>query len=192
MNLSTALVTINDLPVTTTLSLEGISNLTAASTASLKLSLSQSLGTRLANIVFGAFQYVGRRLLDVSVPVTISGLGNDTAAASSLVGALASLPSSVAAAINATGVVASTAVVTASLGVQVTADSFASANSVGASLNNATMLQSMLSGSGMTMTSVTITSPPTTTGGLPSSSSAAALRTLAAAAAAVAAAAFCV
>jgi hypothetical protein len=130
--------------------------------------LASATGAAAANIALGAVTASGRRrLLDASVPVTVSGSGASTAAASSLVAALTNLPASVARAVGASGVAASTPSVTAQVTVTTSASSAASAVNIASTLGNPTAVQSGLASNGVAV-SVAVTKQPAIVASSPS------------------------
>lgn len=158
-------VTITDLPVSTTLTLAG-SGLTSISTsalAALKTSLVTVTGVSESGITLGAVAVAGRRhLLDVSVPVTVSGLGGSIAAASAVVTALTSTSNlnSIAASVpGSTSATPSTPSVSARVSVVVTTSNPALIASANTALANPATVTAGLSSAGVTAT-VTVTTPP--------------------------------
>ena len=115
VNASDVEVTVNDLPVTTTLSLVGTSSLSStaksALVTSLKAAIAASIGANAPQTLAVALTSSRRRriLLDMTQPVTVNGLGSSTAAASATVSSLTNTAtlSSAAAAAGATGATAS-------------------------------------------------------------------------------------
>ena len=78
-------VSVSDLIVSSTLSLGGLSDLSVAAAAALQASLSASLqaggAPAAANLALGSPSAPARRLLDLSLPVTVDGLGVDAGVA---------------------------------------------------------------------------------------------------------------
>jgi hypothetical protein len=115
VNASDVQVTVNDLPVTTTLSLVGTSSLSStaksALVTSLKAAITASIGASAPQTLAVSLTSSRRRriLLDMTQPVTVSGLGSSTAAASATSSSLSNTAtlSSAAAAAGATGATAS-------------------------------------------------------------------------------------
>ena len=172
-------VTITDLPVSTTLTLAG-SGLTAISTsalAALKTSLATATGVPVSGITLGAVAAAGRRhLLDVSVPVTVSGLGGNIATASAVVTALTN-PTNLAtistAVPGSSGAVATAPSVSARVSVVVTTSNPALVAAANTALANPATVTSSLAAAGVSAT-VTVTTPPTVNAPPPPSSSPAA------------------
>jgi hypothetical protein len=128
---STVTVTVTDLPVASTLTLAGLSSLSAAASDAMAASLLASLPATVqatANVsISSSPAAAGRRLLDMSASLLITGVGSSTADAAA-VSATVTSPSAlgaVAAAGGASGVTASTPVVSARLTVTVVSLSLA-------------------------------------------------------------------
>ena len=166
-------ITVTDTPVSTsfTLSMNSIT-LTATQISAIQAAVSADLaqaGVAGANVTVGTPAAGRRRLLDVSVPVQISGLGaagGSAAAAVSSALTSTTLAQSVAAAGNAANASATPPVVTAIVSVVATTyDRGAGASSsasVASFLANASALSNALAAVGMQAT-VTVAIPPVTT-----------------------------
>jgi hypothetical protein len=162
-NASDVTVVINDFPVSTSLSLAGITALSTATLAAMRTSVGASLSVNASGVALGTPSAVAgrRRLLDLSVPLTVSGLGANASRASAVSSALTSTTAltAVAAAAGATSAAATTPVVTASLTVTVRAGSTAASSSISSALGNAATLQTALASAGVSAT-VAVTTPP--------------------------------
>jgi hypothetical protein len=164
---STVSVAVADFPVSTTLSLSGgtallSSDLSASLAVAVAAEMPTVLGANISVAVGGV--PARRRLLDVSVPVNVTGLGSSATAATAVSSALQA-PNSLsrmATAAGATGARASAPVVTAQLRVTVSLNPAASTSSHAmalSGLSSPTVLQSALSGAGVQAT-VAITVAP--------------------------------
>jgi hypothetical protein len=165
---STVSVAVADFPVSTTLSLSGGTALLSSDlSASLAVAVAAEMPTVLGgniSVAVGGAPAARRRLLDVSVPVNVTGLGSSATAATAVSSALQAPDSlsRMATAAGATGARASIPVVTAQLRVTVSLNPAASTSSHAMALNglsSPTGLQSALSGAGVQAT-VAITGVP--------------------------------
>ena len=159
-------VTVVDLTVSGSLKLTGINLLTPAQATSVQAEIALRTGNRPNLLVkMGTTATVaGRRLLDVSLPVTVTGHGSNTTDATNSQIQLQSALNLAAFALaggasNAT--LDSPPVANAILDVAVTAPSYAAESSLQMTLASASALQAALQAAGVSAT-VTVTTPPTT------------------------------
>jgi hypothetical protein len=157
-------VVVTDYPITTTVSFAGVSqtSLSAAEITSITNAIDANLPTAMVPTL-GAVTPAGRRLLDLSFPVTITGVGADPTAAAAAQAAVTS-PTTLGAAATAAGVpstavTATPATVSVTMTITVSAASAASAANIAAALApaNVNAITAALAAAGVTNTGVTIT-----------------------------------
>ena len=117
-------VTITDLPVTSTLSLGGLSSLSAAASAAMAAALKANLPASVqatASVSITAESGSGRRLLDLQAALSITGVGSSTSAAASVSAAVTnpSALSAMASAGGSTGIAATPPVVSATISITI-------------------------------------------------------------------------
>ena len=161
-------VTVVDLTVSGSLKLTGVNSLTPAQMAAVQAEVALRTGNRPNLLVkMGASATVaGRRLLDLSLPVTVTGHGSNTMAAANsqiqLQNAL-NLAAFAFAGGAANATLDSTPAVNAILDVEVTAPSYAMVSSLQTMLASATALQAALQTAGVSATVEVTTQPSTLT-----------------------------
>ena len=163
-------VVVTDYPVSTTVSFGGVSltSLTAAATTAITAAIDANLPAAAMVPTLGAVTAAGRRLrrlLDLSFPVSITGVGASTTLAAQTATAVTS-PATLAAIATAAGVpstavAATPASVSAVMTITVRAASAASAASIATALSpsNTAALTTALASAGVTNTGVAITTP---------------------------------
>ena len=182
-------VTVVDLTVSGSLKLTGINSLTPAQTIAVQAEIASRTGNR-ANLLVKmgtSASMAGRRLLDLSLPVTVTGHGSNTTDAANsqlqLQNAL-NLAAFAFAGGAANATLNNPPVVNAILDVEVTAPSSAAVSSLQATFASATALQAALQAAGVSA-SVAVTTQPSTLTVSAAARDATALLTALAAAAAV-------
>ena len=160
-------IVVTDYPVSTTVSFTGVSltSLTAAETAAITSAIDAKLPAVAMTPVIGAVTPAGRRLLDLSFPVTVTGVGASTTLAAQTQTAVTSAATLGAAAtaanVPSSAVTATPAAVGVVMSVTVRAASAASAANIATALSpaNAAAISMQLTASGVSHTGLTITPP---------------------------------
>ena len=174
--LADVVVIVNDLPVSTTVSFAGVNNLLLNQRDALRESVAAAAGHSVADVTVGVpvSSAAGRRLLGLSVPVTVSNVGNSSSAAVALSNTLTNLTTltAVANATGATHAVATAPTIAPQLTVEVTVTSGAgSLGSIMNALSNASLLQAALAVVGVNTTVVVTLLTPLSTQGQSSAKS---------------------
>ena len=160
-------VSITDFPITTTVSFAGagLTSLTAAQVTGITAAIDAKLPATAMVPALGSVTPAGRRLLDLSVPVTVTAVGSDPVLAAQAQAAITNAATlgaaATAAGVPSTAVSATPATVSAVMTISVRAASAASAASIAAALSpaNSAAISSQLAAAGVSHTGITVTTP---------------------------------
>ena len=172
-------VVVTDFPVTTTVSFNGVAltSLTAAQMAGIETAIDTNLPATAMTPALGAVAAGRRRLLDLSFPVTVTGVGADPVLAAQTAAAIVSAATlgatATAAGISVSAVAATPATVSVTMTITIRAASAASASAIAAALSpaNAAAISAALTAAGVSNTGVTISAPVVAEAPKPASSS---------------------
>lgn len=160
-------VSITDFPITTTVSFAGagLTSLTAAQVTGITAAIDAKLPATAMVPALGSVTPAGRRLLDLSVPVTVTAVGSDPILAAQAQAAITNAATlgaaATAAGVPSTAVSATPATVSAVMTISVRAASAASAASIASALSpaNSAAISSQLAAAGVSHTGITVTTP---------------------------------
>ena len=180
INVADVDVVVTDFPVSTTVSFTGVAltSLTAAQVTGITNAIDAKLPAAAMVPALGTVTPAGRRLLDLSFPVTVTSVGASTTAATQTQAAVTSAATLAAAALavglQSSAASATPATVSAVMTVTVRAASASSAASIAAALSpaNTAAISAQLAANGVTNTGVTITQPVLSKPAAPQASSA--------------------
>ena len=167
INVADVDVVVTDYPVSTTVSFTGVAltSLTAAQVTSITNAIDAKLPATAMVPALGTVTPAGRRLLDLSFPVTVTSVGASTSAATQTQAAVTSAATLAAAALAAglqsSAATATPATVSAVMTITVRAASASSATAIAGVLSpsNTAVISAQLAAYGVTNTGVTITQP---------------------------------
>ena len=160
-------VSITDFPVSTTVSFAGagLTSLTAAQVTGIEAAIDAKLPATAMVPALGTVTPAGRRLLDLSVPVTVTAVGTDPVLAAQTQTAITNAATlgaaATAAGVPSSAVTATPATVSAVMTITVRAASAASAASIATALSpaNSAAISTQLAAAGVSHTGLTITTP---------------------------------
>jgi hypothetical protein len=160
-------VSITDFPISTTVSFAGagLTSLTAAQVTGIEAAIDAKLPAAAMVPALGTVTPAGRRLLDLSVPVTVTAVGTDPVLAAQTQTAITNTATlgaaATAAGVPSTAVTATPATVSAVMTITVRAASAASAASIATVLSpaNSAAISTQLAAAGVSHTGLTITTP---------------------------------
>jgi len=167
INVADVDVVVTDFPVSTTVSFTGVAltSLTAAQVTGITNAIDANLPAAAMVPALGAVTPAGRRLLDLSFPVTVTSIGASTTAATQTQAAVTSAATLAAAALAAglqsSAAHATPATVSAVMTITVRAASASSAASIATALSpaNTAAITAQLAANGVTNTGVSISQP---------------------------------
>ena len=160
-------VTVTDFPVSTTVSFAGagLTSLTAAQVTGIEAAIDAKLPAAAMVPALGTVTPAGRRLLDLSVPVTVTAVGADPVLAAQTQTAVTNAATlgaaATAAGVPSNAVTATPATVSAVMTITVRAASATSAASIATALSpaNSAAISMQLAAAGVSHTGLTITTP---------------------------------